>query len=1046
MKKKHFLKVLTMMIVIMISFFFIQKEEVKATYTNKDSEMRAVWVTPWGGDANLITYTTEAKFKENMNYIFAVMEEYNLNTIIYHIRTHNAAYYKSTLNPKASLWSNVDFDTFDPLAWVIEESHKRGIEFHAWLNPYRLSSSSSATKEGIAAEYTNFPLNAASNPDNILISTAGAILNPGKQEVRDFIVDTVVEIMDNYDIDAIHFDDYFYANMGANGATSGTNTIINEEDQITYEAYIDSNPNCGYSKTSATDKANWRRSQVDAFIEQLSNTMRTYNQENNRYVQLGIAPTGIYKNGNGTVTYDANGNAVTTGSATGGQTHYSSYLFCDTVKWCNEEWIDYILPQSYWATNHPTASYYEVMGWWDKVVKYKNVNLYSGLGLYMADESSNTRNWQTDPDELLNQLTYITTLENCDGASFYNFNTLRKGYDGSSSMSATQTQNLGKTFWDREVVQPEIKSMTKVTLGKVNNFNANNNTLTWDKLPNAKFYAIYRSATDLTFSSSELVDIVGGSSETFSWTDSDTGNYEYGIRALSYTNTLGEPTTLPQGLEDYIKITGAQIRKVGNEGLRFIGSVETSSISEVIKEYGIAVAFGEASVSSDFVVGGTVNSKEVLSTTVGKLDENGNYYVTLYNVPEDSYLQKVTARSYVVLEDNSVVYSSTVTTKSLGEVALKAINNNETSVLLENIKSNIVTNYKKTSYDANGNYVIDSVYEYNYEKLGEEFLADYNKTVSSSLTSFAQPAFYNDSRSKSGATAATCYDISDSKIYAFFNDENMKAKWGWLLQFLIDKDNTVHSSRQGVAIQGNGQNGTYALYYGNHFIYSLTNFFTKAHLVNGYTAMNFENGALYSFIPEYNNKIFVDANQYNIVKVGESVILPDALTAPEGYVWDGWYIDSTKYNASSNYVVTSNNVVFTPTFKEKTHSPIGSVNIIGYNSQNAFGTVEQYHGIRLYKTGTTPPSSLNWYRVTLSYNSEEDTYTVNGIALAGVASSTLPAYDYMIMVWNGDTTGGYTSMTGLGIQVGDRVEFSENITNLTNGSVTITSTFLRSVE
>ena len=78
--------------------------------------------------------------------------------------------------------------------------------------------------------------------------------------------------------------------------------------------------------------------------------------------------------------------------------------FCDTLKWCNEGWIDYILPQSYWGMTHPIAGYQEVMGWWNKVVKNLNVNLYSGIGLYMADESANTHSWQSDDDELLKQI------------------------------------------------------------------------------------------------------------------------------------------------------------------------------------------------------------------------------------------------------------------------------------------------------------------------------------------------------------------------------------------------------------------------------------------------------------------------------------------------------------------------------------------------------------------------------------------------------------------------------------------------------------------
>ena len=541
MNKKIILSKICGLVIIAITMLFFIKITVKASYEEPDNEFRAVWVTPWGGDSALVSYTSEANFKANMNYVLTIMEEYNMNVLIYHIRTHNNALYNSEINPLASYWSSVNFGGFDPLTWLIEACHVRGIEFHAWLNPYRVSSSYSGTIESFASTVQSN--NIASDASNLLKTAAGGIiLNPAKAVVRDFIIQTVAEIMDRYNVDAIHFDDYFYANMGANGATSGTTTIISEPDQSDYEAYIDSNPVSGYLKTSATNKADWRREQVDLLISGLSTYIKAYNETNTRYVQLGIAPTGIYKNGNGIVTYNAQGEAITTGSNTSGQTHYSSYLFCDTLKWCNEGWIDYILPQSYWGMTHTAAGYQKVMGWWDKVVKNLDVNLYSGIGLYMADEASNTYSWKSDDDELLKQLTYLTTLENVQGASIYNFNNLRKRYDGGTSQVAIQLANLGVNCWTRKVVVPEIKSMEPVNLSKVTNFNVVGNTLTWGKTTGSKFYAIYRSSANLSFASSEIIDIVGGSRTNFTWTDSDSGTYSYGIAAISYTNTIGTPT------------------------------------------------------------------------------------------------------------------------------------------------------------------------------------------------------------------------------------------------------------------------------------------------------------------------------------------------------------------------------------------------------------------------------------------------------------------------------------------------------------------------
>lgn len=517
------------LIVILLLFFLVfvantSRAQAETTYVNPEREFRAAWISTFVGDVS--SYKNETAFKNEMNQVLNIMEHYNLNAMIFHIRTHNNALYDSDLNPKAYWWANVNFDVFDPLEWLITECHKRGIEFHAWMNPYRVNSSLYA--ESLPAG------NPANDQANLLSYNGNTILNPGLPNVRQFVIDTCLEVIEKYDVDAIHFDDYFYINLGANGATSGSNSILNEADQSTFEKYKGS-----YSTTKASDKADWRREQINLFIEGLHDAMTEYNQTHDRYVQLGISPTGIYKNGNGVVTYDSNGNPVTSGSQTSGQTHFSSYLFCDSLKWCVEGWIDYILPQSYWAQTHPAAGYEKVMGWWNKVVKNLDVNLYSGIGVYMADEASNTYGWKTNMNELLEQLTFVSNYENVKGASIYKFSYLRSAYNGNtSSNSSKQLANLGTKCWTQKVLVPEIKSMEQVNLSTVKNFQLNNHTLTWDLLPGAKFYALYRDPNNVTFSQNQLVAVVGGNINT--WTDNTTDNYQYGIVPISYTNTLGQ--------------------------------------------------------------------------------------------------------------------------------------------------------------------------------------------------------------------------------------------------------------------------------------------------------------------------------------------------------------------------------------------------------------------------------------------------------------------------------------------------------------------------
>ena len=416
-------------IVCSISILNFSNFVVNAEYVEMDQELRAAWVSPWGGDSDLCTYKNENDFKEKMNYILDTLEMYNMNTIIYHVRTHNNAMYKSSLNPVASYWKDVNFNTFDPLEWLIGECHKRGIEFHAWLNPYRVKSSSSTSLESIALTYDNFKANPASDVNNMLMGDGTVILNPGLQNVRDFIVSTVMELVNGYDVDAIHFDDYFY--------TNGIDDSVSRSKYNTKNLSVD----------------NFRREQVDLFIEDLFKAMCAENKKNDTKVQLGISPTGIYRNGNG---------SVESGSNTSGYAHYGSPLYADTYKWIRNEWIDYILPQSYWAFSHSSAGYADVMDWWDKAVEGTRVNLYSGIGLYMANNGGSNASWGKEPYEVSNQVLYTTKLKNVKGISFYAFQSLRSAYRDFSAMAHDGVMRIHDEYWTTKVKTPtSIASLLK---------------------------------------------------------------------------------------------------------------------------------------------------------------------------------------------------------------------------------------------------------------------------------------------------------------------------------------------------------------------------------------------------------------------------------------------------------------------------------------------------------------------------------------------------------------------------------------------------------
>ena len=529
----------------------------KSMLPNEESaqEFRGVWVSPWGGDQSLIEFNSQEDFKDKMTYILDTLKMYNMNTIIFHVRTHNDALYKSELNPISPYFSKVDFSKFNPLEWMINETHKRGIDFHAWMNPYRIKSTNKISIDDIISKYKNFKNNPANDINCILNGTNTIILNPGLEKVRNFIGDTIIEFLEQFNVDAIHFDDYFYCDMGAEGKIEGDNSILEEPDQKTYEEYIKNNPDCNYNSQNGADKANWRREQVDLLIKMLHDKIDNYNKKNNKKIQFGISPTGIYKNGDGIVSYDSNKNAITKGSETNGQEHYSSYLFCDTLKWINNGWIDYILPQSYWAKDHPLAHYEKVMGWWNKVVEFKNVNLFSGIGLYQADSDRETYGWKNNSNELYDELIYVSESKNINGASIYNFDTLRKLRDGKESYSTIQVKN-GIKAWKKKVPPSEIKSFEKIKLEKPKNLKIEKKKISFNKINGAKFYVVYRSVNEIMFTIEEIIDIFGtnDNNDIINWVENEEGNFNYGIKGLSFSNTLGDGAICNNSSGNYLSL------------------------------------------------------------------------------------------------------------------------------------------------------------------------------------------------------------------------------------------------------------------------------------------------------------------------------------------------------------------------------------------------------------------------------------------------------------------------------------------------------------
>ncbi len=528
--------------------------KIPSTYVSKTSEFRGVWVSAYAGDIKGYIYTEEL-FKTELLAVLNVMEDYNLNSIIFHIRTHNDALYDTKLAPKSNYINSADFKKWDYLTWFINECHARGIEFHAWMNPYRLGDSTVVSS--YTSKYSSYPKNPASKAENIVVGSKGAILNPGEPAVREYLVDVCMEVIKKYNIDAIHFDDYFY--------------IAGVQDGSTYTKYKANYGDCSHEE--------FRRLQIDEFIEDLSETMKEYNLANGRCVQLGISPSGIYRNGSysSTYKYDSNQNLISPlTSNSNGYSHYDSPLYSDTKKWIDNEWIDYIIPQLYASFENTVMPYADMVDWWANVVKYKKVNLYTGIGLYKKNSSVDDypdAGWHMGTKQLRNQLLYNTKYEEVQGFSIYQYKTI-KTYATDSDVLYVKNNYLSQ-----EVLPPKIRryDMSVSNIDSLDIYKGSSSySLSWEN--SSDKYAIYRSTGTIDLNDGkQIIDIVGnGANATNHYIDNNidiTKTYKYAVVPISKNNMLGNEitisssnalTSIPFEIGEFTKLDVSGTIKKGN--------------------------------------------------------------------------------------------------------------------------------------------------------------------------------------------------------------------------------------------------------------------------------------------------------------------------------------------------------------------------------------------------------------------------------------------------------------------------------------------------
>ena len=304
-------------------------------FAQDNKKVSAVWIaTVYNTDFPKVKNNADAQKKEFIDYLDK-LKDLGINTVVVQVRPKSDALYKSNINPWSDVLTGVQGKDpgYDPMKFMISEAHKRGMDFHAWLNPYRITTK--GTDLNTLCE--NHP--ARKNPDWVISYNDALYYNPELSQVKDYIASTVKEIVDNYEVDAIHFDDYFYP----------SNYPLPE----------------GEDKDGAI--ANERRQHVNDMVSQVSRTIKASNPN----VEFGISPVGIWKN-------DYSGKF---GSIINGYEGYYS-VYGDAISWIDNGWVDYIAPQVYWEIGNKAADYETMIKWWSNAVKGTEVKLYIGEGIY----------------------------------------------------------------------------------------------------------------------------------------------------------------------------------------------------------------------------------------------------------------------------------------------------------------------------------------------------------------------------------------------------------------------------------------------------------------------------------------------------------------------------------------------------------------------------------------------------------------------------------------------------------------------------------------
>lgn len=491
-------------------------------------EFRAVWFTTvsnidWPSTRGT-GVTVAARQKQEMLEYLDRFKAANFNVVCFQVRSMSDAMYESSYEPWSSyLTGNRGVaPSWDPLEFIVEECHKRGMELHCWVNPYRFANGSPTT--------WNTPQDQQLRDSGVLFTYNNTtIWNPGLPASRERIVNVCREMITKYNVDGLIFDDYFYPN--------GTPANSSQPD---YQLYVNSGSTLSF--------ADWRREQVNQMVRDVYNMVATTRPE----VRFGIGPAGVA----GTASTSASRYGVTP-CPTGSDWQYNG-LFSDPLAWLNDGAIDYISPQLYWKTNHATNPFGPLTQWWSYCANHFGRHHYASHNIYFMNSDTNN---ETSWSEICTQIN-LSRQYNMDNAPGYNFYS-------SKYISGPLLSGLGDYMVEhvspKPAIPPALTWKSAPQLGHVTDIDFMTSGMAWTgtNAPLAK-YAIYAVPSEITFEQAQSEKFGGIKSDYLLGLTYDTSyilpvdkreGYWYAITIVDGYNNEYEPAFYGLDIDEATKVS-----------------------------------------------------------------------------------------------------------------------------------------------------------------------------------------------------------------------------------------------------------------------------------------------------------------------------------------------------------------------------------------------------------------------------------------------------------------------------------------------------------